>query len=232
MKPALDFIEGHSVLVSIAGTVVPFLFPKFRGFAKFIFGKLTQADKRAAERKAAAESRDAMLKKLVEIQAALALNGGRLELIEKEMRFNGGKTIKDMLVLIFNYRRHDYWRIGRPAMELDGNAQVMLVSGAACKLFGVVNPDELKRRSWLRFVESSIVDSFLAAYQDTVKYRSEFTWTFGVHALSGEYRGQWEMRASPITAEGAETSIYSAFLSPSPECNVARDFVKAIDWTS
>jgi PAS domain-containing protein len=228
----LEFLSAHYDTLAAVFSGLALLIPRVRLLLRKLLGYLTQAEKRAAEKRAAEEVRQTMLKMLESIESRLAENGGRLEVIEKEMKFNGGRTIKDMLVLFFNYRRHDYWRIGRPAMELDGKAQVTLVSEAACKLFGVVNPDDLKRRSWLRFVESSSVDPFVAAYQDTVKFRSEFTWLFSIHSPSGQYRGEWEMRASPITAEGAETSIYSAFLSPHPECSVAREFAKSIDWTS
>ena len=158
------------------------------------------------------KKQDLVLEKLTGIEASIATSGERLAVIESEMRFNGGQTIKDMLFLLFNYRRHDYWRLGIPAMEMDGIGQVTLVSEAACRLFGVVNPDDLKRRSWLRYIEG--VDDFLHAFTESVNYQSEFSAILRIRTPDGTSRGDWEMRAAPISQEGSATKIYSAHLSP------------------
>jgi hypothetical protein len=74
------------------------------------------------------------------------------------------------------------------------------------------------------------VDDLLHAYRDTVAYQSEFIWRMKIRTLAGEERGDWEFRASPITAEHASTKIYSGYLSPA--CDRAREVAKGIHWTT
>jgi PAS domain-containing protein len=177
-------------------------------------------------------NQELILSKLVSIETTLSAHEAifittstRLETIEKEMKFNGGKTIKDMLFLMFNYRRHDYWRIGHPVMEIDGDARVTLVSEATCRLFGVVNPDDLKKRSWLSFVEHGSVDDLLRSFMEAVRFQSEFNYRLFIRTAAGESRGEWELRASPISEVNAATKIYSSSLIPisDPAKRVAKD---------
>lgn len=153
-------------------------------------------------------------------EGIFAENSTRLATIEKEMKFNGGRTIKDMLFLNFNYRRYDFRRLSYPALELDGDAQVMLVSDMTCRLFGVTNPEDIKRRSWLSFIDKVPVDDFLSAYQQAVRFQSEFNWVLSIRTGAGEMRGQWELRASPISETNAVNKIYSSVLTPVDELAV------------
>lgn len=164
------------------------------------------------------------------IQAVGMQNGERLAKIEKELQFNGGRSAKDMLYLLARFREHDFWRIGRPAIEMDGLAQICLVSEAACRLFCVNNPQELYRRSWLRFIDSTQVEDFLSAFKETVGFSSEFVFTVRVHCNSGRDRGLWQIRASPITPEDSERKLYSGCLSPA--CDVAKEVAKEIHWSN
>lgn len=159
------------------------------------------------------------------IKELLAANGERLSTIETEMKFNGGKTIKDMLFLLFNYRRHDYWRIPHPVMEIDGEARVTLVSEVTCRLFGVVNPDDLKSRSWLTYVADTNVEKLLRSYLEAVSFQSEFNWPIHLRSATGVVRGEWELRASPISQPTAVNKIYSAALVPMDDAakRVARE---------
>lgn len=201
IQELLDFVEKHPASVGALIAVVP-LFPKGRRLISRAWGWL----RGEPSRKQLMDKLDAVL--------------GQLTNIEKQVNYNGGKSVKDMLFLLFRYREHDFWRIGIPAFEMDENGQMVLVSEAACKLFGVSSPDSLKRRSWLRFVShigtegNGVVDDLLAAYADTVKFNSEFLIQFHITQHNGCSRGHWEMRGSPISHENASAKVYSCHLSP------------------
>ncbi len=228
MKQILDAIEKYPVASGLIAPLVSLAFPQVRRALRRALRILTRAEAREKEREETLTARKAIMDKLGSIEASTATTGSRLEIVEKEMKFNDGRTIKDMLFLIFSYRRHDFWRLGRPAMEMDGDGQVTLVSEAMCLLFGVVTPDDLKRRSWLRYVDSDEVDGILRACLETVLRQSEFSYTMELRSHHGESRGQWELRGSPITPESAKTKIYSCFIDPA--CDRARAFAASMKW--
>lgn len=223
MHSLFIFIETHPVLISLFAGACPLLIPQVRRI--FVrFWRWLRGD----------HQKQAVIDKLDYVVQALDRNGIRLEGIEKEIKFNGGKSIKDMLFLLFRYREHDFWRIGIPAFELDGDAQMILVSEAACRLFGVSSQEELKRRSWLRFIGhvgadgTGSVDDFLSAYHNTVQFQSEFLISLRITTAAGKSCGEWELRGSPISQENATTKIYSCHLSPASD--LARDAARVIQY--
>jgi len=139
-----------------------------------------------------------------------------LKYVKGQVSLNGGSSLKDATVRLEmafarqdSFRRHDFWTKGRPAMEMDGKGHVTLVSEALCQLLQVSAPEELYRRSWLRFMHSSQVDGFLEAFVETASNNSAFRYEATLHDSARRDIGQWEFRANPIEPEVAGAQLYS-----------------------
>jgi PAS domain-containing protein len=213
MKHALDLANEHITVLLAIATGLTLLIPKVRE----LIGILA----RRGRQWVGGNKLDILLETSARVES-------RLIAIEKELNFNGGRSSKDMLFLLAKYREHDFWRIGRPAIEMDETAQVNLVSEAACRLFCVNNPQDLYRRSWLRFIASDQVDEFLRAYEQTANYASHFVYRLHIHCQEGHDRGEWELRASPISPEDSSRKLYSGYLSP--VCEKAKSVAREVHW--
>lgn len=152
--------------------------------------------------------------KLDEILEISKSNADKIALIESQMLFNGGNSLRDMLVVVVNRQQQQFWRSLRPSVEIDGDAMVTLVSESACQLFGVLDPQALRMRNWLRFVDGGRVDDFLHAYVETVSRGSSFSFEFELKRESGDPIGRWELRLNPVTLPGMSRQVYSGYFRP------------------
>lgn len=208
----MSFIHSlHDNLEVIAGIVgslgvilgVPFLRRFASAIALGLWRNLTVGSQFAAFREERVRAEEAILL--------------RLKNIEREVQYNGGGSMKDYQLRQESYRRHDFWTQARPAMELDGEGHVNLVSEAACRLFHVSTPEDLYRRSWLRFLDSGEVDEFLDTYKDTASNDSLFRWAIQVVNNEGVSQGKWEFRAGRIAPDVGGRKLYSGHWAPVDE---------------
>jgi PAS domain-containing protein len=157
--------------------------------------------------------------------------------VKAEVMYNGGGSMKDIVAGLRsaqqrqeNYRRQDFWSQGRPALELDGDGHVNLSSEAMLRLFHVSSPEDLHRRSWLRFLDSEEVDEFLSAFISTARADSMFRFEIGIRGSQGEDRGRWVFRAVPIKPDIGGTKLYSGHWAPIDE--QARQIAARNGWGS
>jgi len=160
-----------------------------------------------------------ILEKVTAIEKTSASNADRLTKMEYELRTNGGASTKDVLLRLAAYRDHDFWRTPRPSLEMDSTAGVHLVSQAFCELVRVSSPNDLYRRSWLRFIKCESIDDLLAAFAATAESNSSFRYevriiTSGGLAGHGVNRGKWELRLEPITPGRDGKPFYCGYFSP------------------
>lgn len=146
--------------------------------------------------------------------------------IERELNFNGGNSIRDIVVMQHNRQKEQFWRSLRPSLEIDGDAMVNLVSESACHLFDLADPEELYRRNYLRFVDGGRVGDFLNAFKDTVASRSRFTFVMPLKCIRGNPLGMWEIRLSPLTQPGMSKVLYSGYFKP--VCDKAKEVAASI----
>lgn len=183
--------EHLAVFAGISGSLT-LLFPKVRKFL-WAFGKALWF----------------MAKAPFFISDQLEHIGDRLKRIEEENEYNGGSRVKDMLSLLVNARRHDLRTAPRPILELDGNGLVTFANEAACRLFRVYNPDDLARRSWLRWLDSEEVGDFIQSFREAAGTSSLFRFSIRIVA-NGIDRGLWEFRAFPIDSGKGTARVYSS----------------------
>ena len=144
--------------------------------------------------------------------------------VKSQVVNNGGSTMRDAVTRVEwsvnrlqSFRRHDFWVKARPAMEMDGDGRVMLVSEAACHLFGVSNPDDLCRRSWLQYIDRESVGEFLDGLLDAARNESAFRMEVGLVASDRVDLGQWEFRALPIVGDAPGTKSFTGLWVPVDE---------------
>lgn len=148
--------------------------------------------------------------------------------IQKDVRFvksqvvqNGGSSLKDATARLEyavrrqeSFRRHEFWTKGRPAMEMDSEGFVLIVSEATCHLFGVSDPQNLYRRSWVQHIDQERMSDFLDSLIDAAKSESGFRMSIDLYSRDRTLLGLWEFRACPINGEVATQKCFSGHWSP------------------
>jgi PAS domain-containing protein len=141
-----------------------------------------------------------------------------LKYVKAEVSLNGGGSIKDSHARLEralnrqeSFRKHDFWTKSKPAMELNENGHVLLVSQSLCELLGVSTPEELSRRSWARFIHSDEVDDFLKSFVGAAENNSSFRYEAKLIDIRRREIGTWEFRAHPIEPSVDGKKHYSGY---------------------
>lgn len=210
MSLLIDWLEAHPSTAATAVVVVPLLFPQ-------VWRQLGRVSRWL--RRDTIEFRESMVSKMAEISATVAA-------VNHQVQVNGGGSIKDgvkriedrqiemgkVQIRAESYRQHEFWTRPRAGLEMDATGRVQLASEAACRLFHVSDPDDLTNHSWLRFLDSHHVDSFIRTFRETAESGSIFRFSINIRSDNGEDRGEWEFKATPI--DRAEPKLYSGYFAP------------------
>jgi hypothetical protein len=199
------FIEGHPVLFATLAALLPFLFPRFRAW----FGKGFQW---------AFSGRQLLREVAVDVK-----------LIKQEVQFSNDTSTKQEVALLKKRSYLEFWRQNKPAIEMDGDAQVQHVSENLCFLMGVRNPADLHLRNWLRCVEAGRVDEFLSAFAQTVKFKSDFDFAFHIQTKDGHAQGEWKLMMADVTPPGYSKTLYSGFFKPMDDR--AKEIAAEMHWS-
>lgn len=146
--------------------------------------------------------------------------------IEYQVKTNDGGSLKDVVVRVEqgqknlarglaqleSYRMHDFWTRAAAGIEIRSDGHVELASEAACKLFGVSDPDELLNLSWLQFLDPHRVNTFIRAFRETAGSGSIFRFAIRISDKSHLERGEWEFKATPVGT--SEPRLYSGLFVP------------------
>lgn len=157
--------------------------------------------------------------------------------VQHQVKTNNGSSLKDAVVRVENqmhnvmasfsvleqYRQNAFWREPRPCIEMDRNGQTILVSEAACRLFGIVNPEAALRQSWFQFLDGHHVEELKRSYRETAASGSLFRFSTRIFDENRNDRGEWELKATPIGPE-----LYSGFFTPTDA--VAKEIAGRNNW--
>lgn len=195
--PALKAAQDHlGIIAAIAGSI-GLLIPKVRHAVAWLYRFLRQPLVR--ERKEMREDMDELLK--------------MVRAIKQDLEFNGGNSIRDMVVVQVNRQRADFWRSLKPSFEMGKDADVQIVSESACHLFNVADPLELRSRNWMNFVCCGL-DGFLTAYKNALEFNSSVNYPMDLQDFDNNPRGRWELRLTPITPGKSARPVYTGYLKP------------------
>lgn len=205
MKSLELFIESHPVLFATLAALLPLLFPRFRAWLAHLF-------------RWAFSGRQLLREVAVDVK-----------LIKQEVQFSNDTSTKQEVALLKKRSYLEFWRQNKPAIEMDGDAQVEHVSESLCFLMGVRTPADLYLRNWLRCVEAGRVDDFLAAFTQTVKFKSDFDFIFHIQTKDGHAQGEWKLMMADVTPPGYSKTIYSGFFKPMDDR--AKEIAAEMHWS-
>lgn len=205
MQAVENYIESHPVLFATLAALLPLLFPSVRA-----------ALSRAAQW--AFSGRRLLREVATDVKA-----------IKEEVRFGNDTSTKQEVALLKKRQFLEFWRATKPSIEMDGDAQVLHVSETLCRLMGVWTPADLHLRNWLRCVEAGRVDEFLAAFVESVKFKSDFDFVFTIQTKAGEKQGQWKLIMADVTPAGYSKTIYSGFFKPMDDR--AKEVATELHWS-
>lgn len=193
MKALIDFIESHPTTYGVFAAIASLAFPQIRRALK--------------------KSKNWMFSGRRIQQQILA----DVQFIKKEMQFNGGNSLRDIVSIQNNRQKAQFWRSIRPSVEMGLNVKVDLVSETACHLFRVSDPQLIMERNWLNCVAAG-VDDFLQAYEDALKFeQTALVYPLPLKTNDGEPLGKWEIRLSLITPKDSPRPKFSGYFKPVDE---------------
>lgn len=122
----------------------------------------------------------------------------RLSAVEKEMKPNGGGSMKDQLRLIKAEMDANNWLLGRPTFRTTSSGINVYVNESYCNLCGC-GSDELMKLGWKNFVQDQDQgDEFYERWILAAKTLSQFVGKLKMQTTAGEYRGEWLIRIRPL----------------------------------
>lgn len=122
----------------------------------------------------------------------------RIEYIDKELRFNGGGSLKDQVVKITHLMENDFILKAQPVfmcLEDGSNSQV---SHAYCKLVGVDSISELQDLNWRMFIHPDDIDEYDRLWTKALHEKQGVVTIIGVRDQLQNERGRWRVRITPI----------------------------------
>lgn len=127
-----------------------------------------------------------MLDAVPTIQSQLTLMQVQLNQIVEEMKFNGGKSFKDLIARILEAHDLDQmrWQLLEQASpigiyECDANGSCIKANLALCEMFGLTEA-EMMGNGWLESVgrsqleKDSVYNSWRAAVQKSIPYKDKY----------------------------------------------------------
>lgn len=131
--------------------------------------------------------------------------------------------------LLEDHRKHNFLIQPRPAFEMDSDANVLMASGMAARLFAVEYDSALRGLSYLMFLASNDVEEFKISFLSTAKAASEFRFEVAMHDSRRKPIGVFEWRCRPIGPRINGHLIYTANLYPISE--TARATAARLGWS-
>lgn len=154
------------------------------------------------DKKERSEFRDLVEGALKEARDDRADIRGKVEEVQRDLVFNGGSTIRDMMALVESDRQESFWLQRCPAFECLPDGSNILVSEPYLVLTAVRVDDELGQMDWGQFIFAEDLPGYLSAWREAAAlgsvFRARARWTSKLR----ENRGMWEVLATPIKASG------------------------------
>lgn len=187
------------------------------------------------DRQRAEKDRMNMLGKLDDLLEKSKAMSGEIDLVKREVQYNGGSSMKDMMVLVELSRHDDFRRQRIPAFECTRECRNVIVSDPFMDLVGAVQEEELEGLNWLGFVNLEDRELLLTSLMATVSQGGSFRGRSRWNHREGDDLGVWEMVAHPVRRKAmpgdprAATIIrYRGILQPvDPK---ARELSESFQW--
>lgn len=152
----------------------------------------------------------------------------RMEVVEHELKPNGGGSIKDAINIMKAEMDANNWLSPRPTFRCTSSGSNIFVNEAYCHLCGVT-PEELMKLGWRSFAaDEDQADDYYDRFMLSTKEQSQFSGRLKIKTKQDEYRGEWTIRIRPlgaITKDGEEDFLWHGALWPYDQ--KAKEYAKA-----
>lgn len=152
----------------------------------------------------------------------------KMELMETELSFNGGSSLKDVVTRAEGMRRHHFAVQARPAFMCIGSGEIFELSDALCQLCGVWDKAKLYGHNWLVHLYVEDVEDVQGIMASAAAARSAFRLRVRIREERGDYAGLWEVIANVILDKPTGQVQYAASFKPADD--VAKKIVKEHEW--
>lgn len=150
------------------------------------------------------------------------------DIFERELRTNGGSSIKDEVRLLITERLMELQEAPHPAFRCTTDGNNIFVNRAYETL---VDADykELLNLSWRQFISDDIEgDSYFERWLQSANSSSHFGGTLSYKDSHGNYRGRWFVRIVPLGTYGEHDQIWGGKFFPYDD--KAREISKMYGW--
>lgn len=176
--------------------------------------------KKYKERKEYLQKRNSVPIILENIHNKLEVVDKRLIEVEKEVKPNGGGSMKDVLKIVQAEIEAAFWLNPSPSFRTTSSGVNILVNEAYCHLCGVSSEDLLKL-GWKNYVyndDDDSLDYYMEQWRESAKAFSQFSGKLHFKNYKDEPRGEWTAKIRPLGStrvDGKEEFLWHGILYPS-----------------
>lgn len=170
-------------------------------FQKFEAERGMAAREGGAKVKAIAEAIKGLDERVTEIHRTM----------HREFSFNGGASIKDILVLLNADFRDRKREVPYPMFICDHRGQNQVVSQAYLNLHGLEHDTALLHLDWLQFIDSRDVPLYSQQFLEAAERRSSFGGRF---RFADPTKGTWYVTARPLIVNPELKLLYLGVMRP------------------
>lgn len=136
------------------------------------------------------------------------------EIIEKEFKFNGGSSIKDILSLLYADYKETKRNTSFPLFICDEKGRNIVVSKPYADLLDLENDGQLLGLEWRSFIDGRDMREYSEGFFEAVANCSSFGGRF---RFSDSSKGAWAVRAQPLLRGQDLKLLYLGVIRPSDD---------------
>lgn len=182
--------ENFEFITVVVGTITAIIL-LFKQIKHFIIKTYKHLKKRRDDRNEIPNVLNSVLEKLNVMDI-------RLQSVEKEIKPNGGGSMKDALRVVKAEIEATFWLNPRPSFRTTSHGINIMVNESYCSLCGV-SSESLLKLGWRNFAEDEEqVDDFMRRWLESAKELSQFSGKLKIKNIKNESRGEWLVRLRPL----------------------------------
>lgn len=206
-----EYIKKHAEFITAFSGALTVLVLFWKNIKNFIV-------KRYKERQEYLKNRNDIPITLNDIKNKLVVMDTRLQDVEKEIKPNGGGSMKDVLKIVQAEIEASFWLNPSPSFRTTSNGSNIIVNESYCHLCGV-SSESLLKLGWRNFVcDEEQLEYFTDQWKESASEYSQFSGKLKFQNYKNEYRGEWIVKIRPlgvITINGKNDFLWHGVLSPS-----------------
>ena len=121
-----------------------------------------------------------------------------IDFIAKELRPNGGSTIRDVVTEMAARTKANFRMKAFPAFYCDETGANLEVSDVYLRMLGLSRMSDLERANWMQYVDPAHAEDYFEAFKRASETGSDFSYEIGFRDLNGDNLGIWAVKAQRL----------------------------------